>query len=89
LVDAGARNLGAEARAGLAGISHFPQLVEAFPSPDHVREEMRGNDNPSAAVSLITAASTLAAAAAYLEEHGGEQPAPTASTCSTAQVALF
>ena len=52
-------------------LAYLRRLVESFPSPERVREEMRGGDNPTAAVSLITAASALAAAA-YLEQHGGE-----------------
>jgi asparagine synthase (glutamine-hydrolysing) len=61
-------------------LAHLRRLVEAFPPPERVREEMRGGDNPAAAASLIAAASALAAAA-YLEQHG-EQAAPTSSTCS-------
>jgi hypothetical protein len=44
-------------------------MVEAFPSPKRVREEMRQGDQPAAAVSLIIAAHILEAAA-YLEQHG-------------------
>jgi asparagine synthase (glutamine-hydrolysing) len=57
-------------------LAHLRRLVEAFPSPERVRDEMRKGDNPTAAPSLIAAAHALAAAA-YLEQHGGEQTAPT------------
>jgi asparagine synthase (glutamine-hydrolysing) len=60
----------------LIDLAHLRQLVEAFPSPERVREEMRGGDNPTAAVSLITAARMLEAAA-YIEQHGGEPTTPT------------
>jgi hypothetical protein len=50
-------------------LAHLRRLVEAFPSPERVREEMRKGDKPTAAVSLITAAHILEAAA-YLEQHG-------------------
>jgi asparagine synthase (glutamine-hydrolysing) len=62
-------------------LAHLRRLVEAFPSPERVREEMRGGDNPTAAASLIAAARTLAMAA-YLEQHGDEQTVPTSSTYS-------
>ena len=52
-------------------LAHLRRLVEAFPSPDRVREEMRGGDNPAAAATMIAAMQALAAAA-YLEQHGGE-----------------
>jgi asparagine synthase (glutamine-hydrolysing) len=62
-------------------LAHLRRLVEAFPSPELAREEMRGGDNPAATAMMIAAAHVLAAAA-YLEQHGGEQAAPTSSTCS-------
>jgi asparagine synthase (glutamine-hydrolysing) len=52
-------------------LAHVRRLVEAFPSPEQVREEMRGGDNPAAAVSLITAATALTAAA-YIDQHASE-----------------
>jgi asparagine synthase (glutamine-hydrolysing) len=52
-------------------LAHLRRLVEAFPSPERMREEMRGGDNPTAAASLITAEYTLAAAA-YLKQHASE-----------------
>jgi asparagine synthase (glutamine-hydrolysing) len=62
-------------------LAQLRRLVEEFPSPERVREEMSRGDNPTAAVSLLAAASALAAAA-YLEQHGGEQAEPTSSTYS-------
>ena len=44
-------------------LAHLRRLVEAFPSPERVREEMRDGDEPTAAVSLIIAAHILEAAA--------------------------
>lgn len=43
--------------------------VEAFPSPQRVREEMRGNDNPRAARRMLMALHAVGAAA-YLDQHG-------------------
>ena len=52
----------------LIDLAYLRRLVEAFPSPERVREEMRGGDNPAASTSLITAKIALAAAA-YLDQH--------------------
>jgi hypothetical protein len=58
-----------ESVRSMIDLTHLRRLVEAFPSPERVREEMRKGDKPTAAVSLITAAHILEAAA-YLEQHG-------------------
>lgn len=58
-----------ESVRGMIDLAHLRQLVEAFPSPERVREEMRQGDQPAAAVSLIIAAHILEVAA-YLEQHG-------------------
>jgi asparagine synthase (glutamine-hydrolysing) len=58
-----------ESVRGMIDLAHLRRLVEAFPSPERVREEMRQGDQPAAAVSLIIAAHILEAAA-YLEQHG-------------------
>ena len=47
---------------------YLRRQVEAFPSPDTVGAEMRGNDNPKAAASMI-AASQAIATAEYLRQH--------------------
>ena len=52
-------------------LAHLRRLVEAFPSPERMREEMRGGGNPTASASMIAAVHALAMAA-YLEQHGGE-----------------
>lgn len=65
----------------LIDFAHLRRLVEDFPSPDRAREEMSGNENPKAAASMIAVAHALGAAA-YLEQHGGEQTALTSSTGS-------
>ncbi|MGH6845023.1 MAG: asparagine synthase-related protein, partial [Methylocella sp.] len=65
-VDAYGQN---ESVRGMIDLAHLRRLVEAFPSPERVREEMRQGDQPAAAVSLIMAAHILEAAA-YLEQHG-------------------
>jgi asparagine synthase (glutamine-hydrolysing) len=62
-------------------LAHLRRLVEAFPPPERVREELGRGDNPTAATSLIAAARALAAAA-YLEQHGGEYAAPGFATNS-------
>ncbi|MGH6846417.1 MAG: asparagine synthase-related protein [Methylocella sp.] len=54
---------------GMIDLAHLRRLVEAFPSPERVREEMRQGEQPASAVSLIMAAHILEAAA-YLEQHG-------------------
>lgn len=58
-----------ESVRGMIDLAHLRRLVEAFPSPERVREEMRQGDQPAAAVSLIIAAHILEVAA-YLEQHG-------------------
>ncbi len=60
---------------GMIDLAHLRRLVEAFPSPERVREEMRKGGQPTAAMSLIIAAHILEAAA-YLEQHG-EPAQPT------------
>ena len=50
-------------------LAHLRRQVETFPSPERVREEMRGGANPTAAAMMIAAAHALRAAA-YLELHG-------------------
>lgn len=50
-------------------LGHLRRLVEAFPSPERVREETRGNDQPAAA-GMMNATVQALAAAAYLEQHG-------------------
>jgi asparagine synthase (glutamine-hydrolysing) len=58
-----------ESVRSMIDLAHLRRLVEAFPSPERVREEMRNGDQPASAVSLIVAAHILEAAA-YLEQHG-------------------
>jgi asparagine synthase (glutamine-hydrolysing) len=67
-IDAYERN---ESVRRMIDLAHLRRLVEAFPSPERVREEMRGGDNPTAASSIITVVWTLAAAA-YLDQHASE-----------------
>jgi asparagine synthase (glutamine-hydrolysing) len=55
----------------LIDLAYLRQQVEAFPSPDQVRDEMRGGENPAAAATMIAAMRALGFAA-YLEQHGGE-----------------
>jgi len=45
--------------------------VQAFPSPDHIREELRTGTVPAAG-QMIAAAVEAFSAAAYIEQHGGE-----------------
>jgi hypothetical protein len=52
------------------------RLVAMFPSPEQVREEMRGNDNPKATAAMITVAQMLATAA-YIDQHGCDEAVPT------------
>jgi asparagine synthase (glutamine-hydrolysing) len=61
-----------ESVRAMIDLDHLRRLIESFPSPDQVREEMRGSDNPAAALTLIAAAHMLAAAA-YIDQHVGEQ----------------
>ncbi len=65
-IDAYAKN---EMVRRLINLAHLRRQVEAFPSPERVREEMRGGANPAAAAMMIAAAQALGAAA-YLEQHG-------------------
>jgi len=67
-IDAYGRN---ESVRRMIDLAHLHRLVEAFPSPEIVREEMRGGDNPTASASMAAAMHALALAA-YLEQHGGE-----------------
>jgi asparagine synthase (glutamine-hydrolysing) len=46
------------------------RLIETFPSPEQIREEMRNGKNPAAAPAMIVAGQALAAAE-YLIQHGG------------------
>jgi len=55
----------------LIDLAHLRRQIEAFPSPERVREEMRGGGNPAAAAMMFAAIHALRAAA-YLEQHGGE-----------------
>jgi asparagine synthase (glutamine-hydrolysing) len=55
----------------IINLAHVRQLVQSFPSPERVREEMRDGDNPTASV-LLLAASTALTAAAYLNQHASE-----------------
>jgi hypothetical protein len=43
--------------------------VEAFPPPEPLREQMRGNENPTPLSMMSTALQTLEAAE-YLAQHG-------------------
>jgi asparagine synthase (glutamine-hydrolysing) len=56
--------------------AYLRRLLEKFPSADQAREEMRGNDNPKAAASMIAVSHALGIAA-YLEQHGTEEAAPS------------
>jgi asparagine synthase (glutamine-hydrolysing) len=47
------------------------RLIEAFPPPEHLREEMRGGDNPTAATMMIAALRAFGVAE-YLEQHGDQ-----------------
>jgi hypothetical protein len=53
---------------------YLRRQVEAFPAPETVREEMRGNDNPKGAASMIAVAQALAAAE-YLKQHADDAAA--------------
>ncbi|MGH6867636.1 MAG: asparagine synthase-related protein, partial [Methylocella sp.] len=58
-----------ESVRSMIDLAHLRRLVEACPSPERVREQMRQGEQPASAVSLIIAAHILEAAA-YLEQHG-------------------
>ena len=60
-----------ESVCNIIDLAHVRRLVNAFPSSEQVREEMRDGNNPAAAMSLITAATALAAAA-YIDQHASE-----------------
>jgi asparagine synthase (glutamine-hydrolysing) len=60
----------------LIDLARLRRQVETFPSPESVRDEIRGGGTPAAAVAMIAATQALRAAE-YLEQHGGEQAAPT------------
>lgn len=51
-------------------LPYLREQVEAFPSPERLREEMRGNKFPAVARFMIAAMQGLRAAA-YLEQHAG------------------
>ncbi|MGH6988779.1 MAG: asparagine synthase-related protein, partial [Stellaceae bacterium] len=51
-------------------LAYLRRQVEAFPSPEQAREEMRGGDNPAATAKMIVVAQALAVAE-YLSQHGG------------------
>jgi asparagine synthase (glutamine-hydrolysing) len=55
----------------LIDLAYLRRQVEAFPSPDLLREEMRGGENPKATVTMIAAMQALGVAA-YLEQHDRE-----------------
>lgn len=50
-------------------IEKLRQLVETFPSPERVREEMRTGENPAAGVAMVAVWQAVAAAE-YLCQHG-------------------
>jgi asparagine synthase (glutamine-hydrolysing) len=52
-------------------LAHLRRQVQAFPSPERVRDDMRGGGNPAAAAIMIAAIHALWAAE-YLEQHGSE-----------------
>ncbi len=52
-------------------LASLRRLIEAFPSAEQVREEMRGGDNPAAAL-MIAAAAHAISAAGYLDHHGSD-----------------
>ena len=58
-----------ESICGMIDLPHLRRLVEALPSADRVREELRQGKQPAGASSQIMAAHILEAAA-YLEQHG-------------------
>jgi asparagine synthase (glutamine-hydrolysing) len=55
----------------IINLEHLRRQVEAFPSPEHVREEMRGGDTPAAAVMMLAAMQAIGTVE-YLEQHGGK-----------------
>jgi len=55
----------------LIDLTHLRRQIQAFPHPDSIRAEMRGNDRPRAAPSMLAALYAFGTAA-YLEQHGGE-----------------
>ena len=55
----------------LIDLVYLRRQVEQFPSPERLREEMRGNDPPRAASNMLAAMQALVAAA-YLDQHGEE-----------------
>lgn len=55
----------------MINLAHLRRQVEAFPSPECVREDMRGGGKPAAA-EMMGAAMQALRAAAYLEQHRGE-----------------
>ncbi len=54
----------------LIDIPRLRRHVEAFPAPEQLREEMRGDENPNAPGDMLAALRTLIAAE-YLAQHGG------------------
>jgi asparagine synthase (glutamine-hydrolysing) len=67
----------------LIDLAALRQFFERFPSADAVRREMRGNDRPAAAMSLLDALQALRMAA-YLEQHGDDGFSPARSSlCPT------
>jgi len=57
----------------LIDLTRLRQKIEEFPAPDHVRTEMRGNDSPASAATMIAASHTLMIAE-YLAQHGSDEP---------------
>lgn len=55
----------------LIDLAQLRRLVEALPSPERVREDMRGAGNPTAPA-MMRAVRRALRTAAYLEQHGGE-----------------
>ena len=52
-------------------LAQLRRQIESFPSPERVREQMRGNDNPEAAHTMLAALQAFGAAA-YLAQNGSE-----------------
>ena len=60
-------------------LGRLRRLVEALPSPERVREDMRGRDHAADPAIMIAAMHALAAAA-YLEQHAAAAPAGGSET---------
>ena len=53
----------------LLDLAHLRKTVEAFPTSEQVRDDLRNNENPDASAAMIAVAQALIAGA-YLEQHG-------------------